>query len=378
MNRHVLLTEQPVEHALLAPSITIVVPTFNERQNIAIFIDDVLGSVSELNCEILFVDDNSPDGTAAEIRSRAHTNSNVRVIQRMREHGLSKSVIDGVQAAMNDIIVVMDADLQHDASIIPQMLSNIESGADVVIGSRFKGGRSAEGLASKRRAGLSRIGNAMLKVLMGRQLTDPLTGFFAVRRELFLNTLRKIEGSGYKILFDLLYCNPQAKVEEIGFTFAPRKYGESKLRLNVLWQFGMQIAERVSHGWLPYRFSSFLCIGAIGAVLHLLTFVVARDHLGADIAQAQIGATLLASLANYTLHNFLTYYDIRKSGMDFVMYFFAYLAISSFGILANISVALVTIDAMRGAPLVGAFAGYFIDIVWKYALANTFVWRERG
>jgi dolichol-phosphate mannosyltransferase len=361
-----------------SPSLTIVVPTFNERENIAPFIEQLSAALVDERWELVIVDDNSPDKTAEEVRSHARHQRNIRVIQRMRNHGLSKSVIDGVQAAMNDVVIVMDADLQHDAMIIPRMVSEISSSrADIVIGSRFKDGRSADGLSSRTRSEMSRLGNVVLNWLMSHQLTDPLTGFFAVRRSLFLNTLSRIEGSGYKILFDLLYCNPHAKVQEIGFNFAARRFGESKLSIVVLWQFGMQIAERVSQGWLPYRFSSFLCIGAIGSVVHIATFIALREG-GADTLHAQTGATLSASLLNYTLHNFLTYYDIRKKGSDFWLYFIVYLAISSFGILANISVALVSIDAMRGTPIIGALAGYLIDIVWKYSLVNMFVWRQRG
>lgn len=359
------------------PSVSLIIPTFNELANVRPLLEILEAPLQAFDWEVIIVDDNSPDGTADEVRKLALTHPNLRVVQRMRDHGLSKSVIDGVQAAMNDIVIVMDGDLQHDARTIPKLVEAVASGrADIVIASRFKNADSPEGLSGQFRLQLSRAGNRLINWLMQRDLTDPLTGFFAARRDLFLKSLLNIEGSGYKILFDLLYCSPRAKVEEIGFDFAARQHGQSKLSPAIAWQFGMQIAERVSHGWLPYRFSSFLAIGAIGLVLHVLVFW-GLGTLGADLVQAQIGATLCASLLNYTLHNFLTYYDVRKRGWSFLFYFMAYLAISSLGILANISVAMAAFHMVKGGTGIGVLAGYIIDIVWKYALANTFVWRQK-
>ena len=280
----------------------------------------------------------------------------------------------GVQAAQGDIIVVMDGDLQHDPALIPGMLEALQSGADIVSGSRFLAGRRAAGLPSDLRQKLSDYGNRLTNLLLGKQLTDPLTGFFATSRRLFLGSLPRMQADGFKVFFDLVYQNRQASTRELAFDFQRRQHGESKFHLYVLWLLLCDVASKLSGGLLPPRLISFVGVGLIGSIGHF-SVLYASLALGLVFWLSQAIATVVAMVFNFAINNVLTYYADRLRGVAFYKGLLLYSIIASVGIVANVSTAQITYQRFEGHTFVAASMGLVIDIMWRFVVSN---WIDLG
>jgi dolichol-phosphate mannosyltransferase len=192
--------------------LSVVVPTYNERPNVGELIRRLDAALQDHRWEVVFVDDDSPDGTAAEVRALAQTDSAVRCIQRLGRRGLSRAVVEGVLSTAAPVIAVIDADLQHDETVLPAMLARLRATrrdrpADVVVGSRYAAGGSLEGWDAER-ARMSRFATALANRMVPTGLTDPMSGFFVMRRETFDLAVRRLSGEGYKLLLDLLASMP--------------------------------------------------------------------------------------------------------------------------------------------------------------------------
>ena len=187
-----------------APELTIVVPTFNEEANIPILVARLSRVLAGHDWEVIFVDDNSPDGSAATARSIGEADSRVRCIRRIGRRGLAGACLEGMLASQARYLAVMDADLQHDEAVLADMLECLRAGrADVAVASRYLDGGSAAGL-SKQRSRVSRWSNALVRFLLGIDLTDPMSGHFMIRRDAFEGVAPAISSQGFKILLDIL------------------------------------------------------------------------------------------------------------------------------------------------------------------------------
>lgn len=216
-----------------AVAVSIVVPTWNEAANVAPLcsgLDSALRAAANAGYEILFVDDRSSDATADNARQLGtETGGRVRLLERQGQRSLSGAVIDGFAAARGDIIVVMDADLQHPPVVVPLLIAAIHDGADLVVASRYTAGGDSE-LGWFRNL-LSRASTRLVRLCLGRafRVTDPLSGFFALRRSVVTN--RPLAGSGFKILMEVLASGDYHNVREVPFHFEGRRHGTSKLGL---------------------------------------------------------------------------------------------------------------------------------------------------
>jgi dolichol-phosphate mannosyltransferase len=353
--------------------ISIVVPTYNEAPNIAMVHDALTRALADRSWELIVVDDDSPDGTADAVRKLGLRHGNVRCIQRVQERGLCSAVEWGVQAAHGDVVVVMDGDLQHDASLIPHMLEELQRGSDIVSASRFLSGRDVKGLPSDLRQSLSHWGNRLTNLFLGRQLTDPLTGFFATSRRLFLDSIPRMQADGFKVFFDLAYHNRQASIREVPFDFQPRRHGQSKFQPYVLWLLLCDIVTKLSRGLLPPRLVSFVGVGLIGSIIHF-SALYASLGFGAVFWLAQTIATVMAMVFNFTINNVLTYSADRLRRAAFYEGLALYSVIASVGIVANVSTAQITYDYFKGYTFLAASAGLVIDVIWRFAVSNRLIW----
>lgn len=209
---------------------TIVLPTYNERETLPILLSR-LGEImarTRLVCEAIVVDDSSPDGTAEAAARAAADLRNVlpvTIVRRPAKAGLASAVLDGVQHGRGDVIVVMDSDLSHPPDVVPRLLDAVGAGADVAVGSRYAAGGGIARWPIWRRA-LSRGATLLARTLLGVRVRDPMSGFFAARRDLFERT--RFEGLGYKLLLELL-ASGHPRVQEVPYRFAERAGGRSKL-----------------------------------------------------------------------------------------------------------------------------------------------------
>ncbi|MBD75702.1 MAG: dolichol monophosphate mannose synthase [Citromicrobium sp.] len=358
------------------PEIAVILPTLNERENLAPMIARIDAALAGLDWEAIVVDDDSPDGTADEARMLARTNRRVSVIHRVGRRGLASAVIEGVCATAAPVVAVMDADHQHAPALIPPMLEKLRAGeADLVVASRFADGGSARGLSSANRERGSRIANRLARLLTGVELTDPMSGYFVIKTERVRALAPRLSGIGFKILLDILSLSRgQLRVAEVPMQFGQRLAGESKLDRAVAFEFVAGLYERYLGRIIPTRFAMFATVGGAGVLVHLAVLSLLYPGMAATFWKAQAVATFTAMSFNFWLNNWLTYRDKRLRTLPaFVRGWALFCVACSVGALANVGLASL-IEALAGHWLLAAIAGIVVGSVWNYALSNRFVW----
>jgi dolichol-phosphate mannosyltransferase len=357
------------------PALTVVIPVLDERDNIAPLVRRLSDSLGDLRWEVLFVDDDSRDGTAEEVTRVARADPRVRLIVRLRDPGLANACIQGMLSNTAPVLCVMDGDGQHDPAYIPQLLAVLESAqADLVSAARQPA--HMQRVLAPGRSLLSRLGNRLIRLATGRSTQDPLSGFFVIRRGAFLAAVRGLSNSGFKLLFDLLASRPALRHAEIPFQFRERQHGESKLNALVLWQFGLLLLEKLSRGWLPVRVMSFVGVGMSGLLVHMLVLYLLMA-LGLPFLPAHGAAAFTAMSSNFFLNNLLTFGDRRFRGRGLLLGWLAYVAICAVGLAANVSAARWVFDRTHGLVALSALAGIVLDVAWKFIISDKLLWRPR-
>jgi dolichol-phosphate mannosyltransferase len=356
----------------------VVVPCYNERPNVAPLVAKLDAALFGVTWEVVFVDDNSPDGTTAEVRRIAQTDPRVRCIRRIGRRGLASAVIEGALSSSARFVAVIDGDLQHDETKLPDMLAALRTGRyDLAVGSRHMEGGDASGLPSRWRHALSGGGIRLAHAFLPIRLSDPLSGFFMLPRPLFEQLAGNLTGQGFKILVDLALSSPAPlRVIEIPARFNERVAGESKLDALVLTQFGGLLLDKVFGGLLPIRFMSFALVGALGVVVHLAVLSVALKLSGLPFEAAQIVATLVSIVFNFQLNNDITYRDQRLRGPRLWRGLLLFVLVCSLGAITNVGIAQVLYERNTRWSIAGAI-GAVIGVVWNYAVSATLVWRAR-
>ena len=359
--------------------LTVVVPTFNESKNVGEMVRRLDSTLSGLVWEIIFVDDASPDGTADVVRSLARNDKRVRLISRHNRRGLASAVVEGTLAASADIVAVMDGDLQHDESVLPGMYRMVaDNEADIVSASRFLTQDGADGLSSQTRVAISNNGIRLSNAVFNLNMTDPLTGFFVVRRDIVRCALPDLSELGFKVLMDIIVsANPRPRVKEVPFKFRERQHGESKLDNRVMYEFFLFFIEKKISSILPLpaRFLSFAFINSIGILVHLVVFLPLTLLVGLTFGVGQLMATLVSMAFNYTVNNEVTYSNRRLRGAKFYLGFIIFAVLCSLGVIANIGVAsALHSDYPQMIAAVPAVAGALITVVWNYVATAAFVW----
>ena len=359
------------------PELTVVVPVYNERPNVAPLVARLDSALAGIAWEAVFVDDDSPDGTAAEARRLGARDRRIRCIRRIHRRGLASAVIEGALASSSAYVAVIDGDLQHDETRLPDMLRLLRSGqCDLVVGSRHVAGGDAAGLAGAWRHRLSEAGTRVAQAILPVRISDPMSGFFMLPQALFERLAPDLTGQGFKILLDLLLAAPATlRVAEIPCSFRERTAGESKLDPLVLAQFAGLVIDKLLRGLVPLRFVAFAGVGALGLLVHLATLSAGRVA-GLSFSAAQIAATIVAMAANFWLNNQLTYRDQRLSGPRMWRGLLLFMAVCGLGAIANVGIARALYAEHTAWTLAGA-AGGAIGLVWNYAVSATLVWRAR-
>ncbi|HYF09071.1 MAG TPA: glycosyltransferase family 2 protein, partial [Acetobacteraceae bacterium] len=329
--------------------------------------------------EAVFVDDDSPDGTASVAKAIAARDPRIRCIRRVGRRGLASACIEGMLASAAPYVAVIDGDLQHDETILPRMLVALEGGeTDIAIGSRHvEGGTVGEGLSPLRRM-VSDGGASLARAALPVPVQDPMSGFFMLPRALVEEMAPRLTGTGFKILLDiLLSAGRPLRVTEIPYVFRPRERGASKLDAAVLLEFLGLLADKAMGGIVPLRFLAFAAIGAIGVLVHLPVLGLLHGVLDLGFGTAQLTATVVAMTANFLLNNRITYRDVRLRGPRLLRGLLLFYAVCGIGAAANIGVAsLLVRDGVLAWGLAGA-AGALMTVVWNYAVSSTLVWRIR-
>lgn len=360
------------------PELTIVVPTYNERDNVRPLVDLLEKALEGHRWEVVFVDDDSPDGTAREVRAVAREKPNVRVIHRIGRRGLAGACIEGILSSVAPIVAVMDGDLQHDETILAQMLEMMQADPDLdlVIASRnVEGGSSGNGLSAVRKWG-SDTATAIARRLLRITASDPMSGFFMVRRNSFNSVVLGLQQQGFKILADMLSASRGGwKVAEVPYVFRERQHGESKMDSAVALEFLSLLLVRMTGGMVSIRFILFMIVGLSGLVVHLTTLRLVMLAFPVSFAVAQTVAVVVAMTSNFILNNVLTYKDRTLRGRDFLRGLLSFYGVCSVGAVANVGVATAVYAVLPFWALAG-FAGAFVGALWNFVASALVTWKS--
>jgi dolichol-phosphate mannosyltransferase len=360
-----------------APELAVVIPTLNERDNVPIVVQRLNRVLAGIAWEAIFVDDDSPDGTADVVRALARTQPNIRVLQRLGRRGLSSACIDGILSSAAPYAAIMDGDLQHDENLLPVMLAKLKAERlDIVIASRhIKEGGVGEWQRS--RIMISDFASKLGRLVVKADLSDPMSGFFMIKRDAFTEAMRSLSGQGFKILLDLFASAPRPLAfAEVPLNFRPRLHGESKLDAMVAWEYLMLLLEKLVGPAVPVRFLLFSLIGGLGVGTHLLTLWFGTHVLLVAFAVAQTAATVVAMTGNFLLNNLFTYRDRRLRGKRLLTGLISFYAVCGVGTVANVGVAAHLVYGHTSWWLAG-LAGAAVSVVWNYAMSSIFTWSPR-
>jgi dolichol-phosphate mannosyltransferase len=359
--------------------LSIVIPTFNESGNVVALIERLARALEGIVWEVVFVDDDSPDSTAALLRQEARRDPRVRCLQRIGRRGLSSACVEGMLASSAPCVAVMDADLQHDETLLPRMLESLRRGdLDIVVGSRYiEGGNVGDWPAH--RLSFSRIATWLARRVLRAELSDPMSGFFMLRREALEGCVRNLSAIGFKILLDIFASSPRPlRFAELPFVFRMRQAGESKLDLGVAWEYLLLLTEKLVGRAIPARFVAFCFVGGLGVLVHLCVLRFAMQVLKNPFTASQALATVVAMTSNYMFNNMLTYRDLRLRGWGLLRGWLSFILVCSIGALANVGIAGFLFKQEQAGWLVSALAGILVGTVWNYAVTSVYTWHKRA
>ena len=361
----------------LALELTVVVPTFNEAANIDELVSRLDRVLQGIEWEVVFVDDDSPDGTAEHIKRRYACHPRVRCIHRIQRRGLSSACVEGMLSTCAPYLAVMDADLQHDETRLPVMLQALKQvGCELVVGTRYMEGGGV-GQWDESRQLSSRFATWLSQRLLGVTLKDPMSGFFMLRREAFMAAVHNLSSMGFKILLDIVVSSPRKlSFTEIPFTFGLRHAGESKLDARVAWDYLLMLADKSLGRYLPTALISFGAVGSLGVMVHLFVLFLTLKLLEWPFTESQAAAVLLAMAFNFHLNNLLTYRDKQLHGWMWCWGLVKFMAACGLGALANVGVAS-WFHTSGGGWLWSGLAGILVGLMWNFSATAIFVWPQR-
>ncbi|MCP5503030.1 MAG: glycosyltransferase family 2 protein [Leptospiraceae bacterium] len=323
---------------------SLIIPTFNEKDNICILIPKLkeLFIQNSISYEIIVVDDDSPDLTWKIARDKFEDDISVRVIRRVGKKGLSSAVIDGMSVARGKYLGVIDADMQHDESILPRMLKEMEE-YEVVIGSRKveDGGYGEWGFIRKM---MSKGATLVAKIFLPIPVKDPMSGFFIVRKELFDELVSSINPRGFKILLEFIGRKKQVKAKEVGYVFRTRQYGTTKMSSSVIQNYlaalyDIRFGKYISLTFLVYAFVGLIGLAINFSIRKTSAFVFADEQNQSPLSIPVLSGFIASLFSNYILNNIWTFKQFRISGvLQQIKGFITFSLISVLGLLIQLSV----------------------------------------
>lgn len=357
--------------------LAVVIPTFNEKGNVAALMEKLHQVLCGVSWEAIFVDDDSPDGTCTSVRDLATRYPNVRCLRRVGRRGLSSACVEGMLSTHARFLAVMDADLQHDEKLLPQMLKVLQQDHyDMVVGSRYIEGGGLGDWDSKRQQ-TSWVATVLSQRWLGVSIRDPMSGFFMLRREVLDNTVHRLSNIGFKILVDLIVSSPQPlKILELPFHFGQRTVGESKLDNRVVWDFLMLLMDKTVGRYVPVQLLSFGLIGSAGVLVHLVVLSIGMALFTDFFLVAQTAAVIVSMVFNFILNNALTYRDQRLQAWAWWSGLFKFMLACAVGAAANVGVASYIYGDV-GYWVWSALAGILVGVMWNYAATAILVWPQR-
>lgn len=367
------------ETALVRPlELAVIIPVLNERDNVGPLLDRLNVVLADREWEAIFVDDGSTDGTLRNIEARAGSDRRVRLIRRFGRRGLASAVLEGALATVAPVIAVIDGDMQHDEAVLPQLIDAISvSGAELAIGTRYMEG-GGTGDWSSDRVRVSRWATRLAALVMRTPLSDPMSGFFAIRRAVLIEAAPHLSVTGYKILLDIVASHPRTLAfAELPYTFRSRAAGASKLDSAIALEYIELLLDKLVGRIVPVKFVLFSAIGTVGAFVHLGVLALMRNFDEIGFVAAQIAAVIVSMTCNFALNNQLTYRDRRHSGWRWWTGYACFALACSIGAIANVGVGAAIYGWTQHNWWLGGVAGIAVGSVWNYVATRWLTWRER-
>ncbi len=357
-------------------ALSVVIPTFNEVGNVEILLERIDLALAGIEWEAMFVDDGSTDGTPELITRLAQVDRRIRLIRRVGRRGLSSAVVEGALASTAPVVAVIDADLQHDEKILPDLFRAVADGKELAIGTRYAANGST-GEWDSGRLKISRFATALAAPIMKTPLSDPMSGFFAIRRDVLLEAAPALSSVGYKILLDLVASHPRRlSLAEVGYTFGTRQHGESKLDQTVALEYLELLLDKTLGRFVPVKLILFGAVGMIGVIVHLTLLKLLFSGAGLAFAAAQAGAVIAAMTFNFAMNNRFTYRDQQLKGVRWFKGLVSFYLVCSLGAVANVGIGSLVFARYPEWWLAG-LAGAVVGSVWNYVASGWLTWTRR-
>ncbi|MGD2172014.1 MAG: glycosyltransferase family 2 protein [Gammaproteobacteria bacterium] len=360
------------------PRLSVIIPTFNEQDNVGQVYSAVAKALEGLDWEIIFVDDASRDATTAEVVTLSQEDRRVRLIRRIGRRGLSSACIEGMLACTSEFVAVMDADLQHDEKLLPKMLDRLaqDPSLDLVVGSRYCE-RASTGSLPSHRVKISEWATRFSQLFARTSITDPMSGFFMLRFSKLEEIAPQLSGIGFKVLLDILMSSRSGfKVEELPYQMRSRHQGESKLDAKVAYDYFLLIADKTIGIYFPIRLLMFLMVGATGVLVQLLFVWLLHIVLATEFVTATVVATGVAMTSNFILNNWFTHYDRRLTGAALIKGYLSFVLACSIGATINVFVADLSFETL-GIWWIASPLGAVFGSIWNYTMSNILTWRAQ-
>jgi dolichol-phosphate mannosyltransferase len=347
-------------------SLSLIVPTYNEKENLAPFVEGVFAALEGQPFELLIVDDGSPDGTGELADRLAKERPNMRVLHRAGKQGRGTAFAEGLKATDGEWVAIMDADMQHPPPVLATLWAKAREGADLVIASRYVEGGGAEG-RTRARGGVSKgaLWLSHFFVPQTRHVMDTQSGFFLFRR-------KGIEGAtlsvkGFTVLVEVLARGTFDRVVEVPYTFGVRAGGDSKLGMGEIVGYSRQLL-RLS----DYRALKFVAVGASGVIVNNGLLLLLVSSAGLPPQAASLGAIEGSILTNFLLNNLWTFK--HRKGEPFHVKLAKYHASVALGAAINF-VAFTLLHASGVALVPANTVGIGLGFLFNYLLSEKFVWK---
>ncbi len=360
--------------------LSVIIPTYNEKDNIEEILNRLEKTLKNISYEVIFVDDDSPDGTAELIREQTKRKQYISLIHRLGRRGLAGAVIEGILSSKSEICAVIDCDLQHDETKLSEMYSLFEKkpNLDLVVGSRFlnEGDISLGAFSYVRRLG-SNLATFYTKKLLGIKISDPLSGFFMVKRKSFEQYSKRLQTQGFKVLADLVASARQNFVtEEVSYKFKSRYAGESKMTIATGLELLGLIISQIFNGNLSIRFILFCFVGLSGVLIQLLVTGIFMNFSKISFDIAQTFGIVSAMTTNYFFNNLLTFRDRSLKYFELLKGLITFYLICSLGALANFALAHFLYSQLSNW-LIASLGGAIFSAIWNFTLSSMFTWKIR-
>ena len=359
--------------------ISIILPTLNEVDNISSIIKKIINLSGNFLIEIIVVDDASTDGTTSLVKKFSQEDNRIRLINRYGRNGLSSAIKEGILSASGDVIAVMDTDGQHQVESLYEAIEELlVADKDLIIGSRFLNSSLISGLSDKRKKG-SLVANSLAKFSLSREyskLTDIMSGFIVFKSQTVLKLVERIDVNGFKFLYELLSVSKGTlDCKEIPLNFMPRKFGESKLDIAIVWDFLVSLIHSLSKRLIPRKAISFAFVGITGVLVQFLISYSFMWLLGFSFQNVLPIAVVSAATSNYLVNNWLTFRVNRLRNKALFVGLLKFLLVSSLPIIANVGLASSFYKLISPNTFFSQLAGIIVVFIWNYAASSKLVWK---